>query len=70
MKEINEWRVLVAKIEGKNVTTIGWEEVNWSLVDDERDQCDRLGMPSRSMVVVSVLGWLNKCWLLKKHSAL
>jgi hypothetical protein len=61
---------LVAKIERKNVTTMGWEEVNWSLVDNERDKRDRLGMPSGSVVVVSVLDWLNKCLLLKKHSDL
>ena len=32
--------------------------------------CDRLGMPSGSIAVVSVLGWLKKCWLLKEQSPL
>jgi len=35
----NEWRVLVAKLEGNDVTAIGLEDVNWSRVDEERDQC-------------------------------
>jgi hypothetical protein len=44
----------------KDVTAIEWEDVDWSRVDEERDQCDRLGMLFCSMAVVSVLGWLKK----------
>ena len=30
---------MVAKLEGNDVTAIGLEDVNWSRVDEERDQC-------------------------------
>jgi hypothetical protein len=72
-KEMNG-EVWWQNLKEKDVTAIGWEGVNWSRVGGEREGpvsilCDRLGMPSRSMAVVSFLGWLKKCWLLKKHSA-
>lgn len=39
VKETNEWRVWWQNLKEKDVTAIGWENVNWSGVNEESDQC-------------------------------